>query len=328
VLLCVLRWKNREAMETTEQTLADVGEFGLIELLAPLFPQHDRVLIGPGDDSAVLRITSGHVVVTTDLMAEGKHFRRDWAEPQHVGGRAAAQNLADISAMGGQAHSLTIGLAAPADLPVDWVRSFAEGFAEECAVVGASVIGGDVTGADKILIAVTALGDCEQVPVRRSGAQVGNVVALAGRQGWAAGGLAVLSRGFRSPRALVDAYRKPSPPYHSGARAAAAGATAMIDVSDGLLAETAHIASASKVAIDISSASLDIAEPLQAVAAATGQDPLRFILSGGDDHSLLATFPLRSAVPEEFVVIGEVLAGQGVTVDGAPYEGSPGFTHF
>ena len=121
---------------------------------------------------------------------------------------------------------------------------------------------------------MTVLGACAVSPVLRSGAQVGDVVALCGRQGWAAGGLAVLGRGFRSPRVLVDAYRRPQPPYDAGAAAAEAGATAMIDVSDGLLADAAHVARASGVGIDITPATLDVPEPLVAVGSATGADPL------------------------------------------------------
>src|SRR5215218_4906365 len=108
-----------------DATLADVGEFALIAELAGLFEQGEHVLIGPGDDAAVLRVRTGHVVVSTDLMVEGRHFRRDWASATDVGHRAAAQNLSDINAMGGRATSLTVGLAAPADLPVRWALDFA-----------------------------------------------------------------------------------------------------------------------------------------------------------------------------------------------------------
>ena len=141
-----------------DATLSDAGEFGLIEALTDVFPQGEHVLIGPGDDAAVLRVKNGHVVVSTDLMVEGRHFRRDWASAEDVGHRAAAQNLSDVNAMGGRATSLTIGLAAPADLPVQWALDFARGFADECALVGASVVGGDVTRSDQLVIAVTVLG--------------------------------------------------------------------------------------------------------------------------------------------------------------------------
>src|SRR6476661_3662110 len=201
-------------------SLADVGEFGLIAELVALFPQGEHVLVGPGDDAAVLRIRNGHVVVSTDLLVEGRHFRRDWVSAGDIGHRAAAANLSDINAMGGRAHSLTIGLAAPPALPVQWAVDFAQGFAEECGLVGASVVGGDVTSSDQLVIAVTVLGSCTQAPVLRSGAEPGDVVATCGRQGWAAGGLAVLGRGFRSPRVLVEAYRRPEPPYDAGRVAA------------------------------------------------------------------------------------------------------------
>ena len=311
-----------------DATLADAGEFGLIAELTTLFPQGEHVLVGPGDDAAVLRIRTGHVVVSTDLMVEGRHFRRDWASAADVGHRAAAQNLSDINAMGGTATSLTVGLAAPADLPVRWALDFAAGFAEECAAVGASVVGGDLTRADQVVVAVTVLGACTQAPVLRSGARPGDVLALAGRQGWAAGGLAVLGRGFRSPRVLVEAYRRPEPPYAAGRVAAEAGATAMVDISDGLLAEAGHLAVASGVAIDVRRAALDVAEPLHAVGAALGADPVAFVLGGGDDHALLATFPDAASVPQGWSVIGAVTDGEGVTVDGAAYDGPAGWTHF
>jgi len=311
-----------------DATLADAGEFGLIAELVALFPQGEQVLVGPGDDAAVLRIRNGHVVVSTDLLVEGNHFRRDWSSAEDIGHRAAAQNLSDINAMGGRATSLTIGLAAPADLPAKWALDFARGFADECSLVGASVVGGDLTRSDKVVIAVTVLGGVTEAPVLRSGARPGDTLALCGRQGWAAAGLAVLGRGFRSPKVLVDAYKRPEPPYDAGRAAAEAGATAMIDVSDGLLADAGHIATASGVAIDVHAAAFDIAEPLHAVGAALGADPMQFILGGGEDHPLLATFPDARAVPTGWSRIGTVTAGSGVTVDGAEYDGPTGWTHF
>ena len=310
-----------------DATLADAGEFGLIDALTPTFAQGEHVLVGPGDDAAVLRVRTGHVVVSTDLMVEGRHFRRDWASAEDVGHRAAAQNLSDVNAMGGRATSLTIGLAAPPTLPAQWALDFARGFADECALVGASVVGGDLTQAGEVVIAVTVLGTCTVSPVLRSGAQAGDVLALTGRQGWAAGGLAVLGRGFRSPRVLVEAYRRPEPPYDAGRVAAEAGATSMIDISDGLLAEARHLAEASGVAIDVRRDAFDVPEPLEAVAAALNADPMQFLLGGGDDHALLATFP-EAAVPDGWQVIGSVAAGEGVTVDGGDYDGPTGWTHF
>ncbi|WP_370288682.1 thiamine-phosphate kinase [Nocardioides sp.] len=315
-------------------TVADLGEFGLIEAITRVTAEQapgEDVLVGPGDDAAVLRVRRGHVVVSTDLMVEGRHFRRDWSEAEDVGHRAAAQNLADIAAMGGRAQWLTVGLAVPADLPASWVLDFARGFSAECGAVGAGLVGGDLSRADQITIAVTVMGACTVSPVLRSGARPGDVLALCGRQGWAAGGLAVLGRGFRSPRVLVEAHRRPQPPYAAGPQAAEAGASAMVDVSDGLLAEAGHLARASGVSIDIDTAALEVPEPLAAGAAATGADPLQLVLTGGDDHALLATFPADVALPEGWRRIGSVTAAggePGVLVDGTTPEGATGWSHF
>jgi thiamine-monophosphate kinase len=162
------------------------------------------------------------------------------------------------------------------------------------------------------------------------------VVALAGRQGWAAAGFAVLARGFRSPRAVVEAHRQPHPPYEAGPEAARLGATAMIDVSDGLLQDIGHLVAAGGLAIDIDSASLDIPEPLQTVGAALGVDPLRFVLTGGDDYALVATFPADAVLPPTWRPIGRVLRASepggasvgAVTVDGAVYSDPEGHQHF
>lgn len=309
-------------------TVADLGEFGLVAALSQRFPQGPNVLIGPGDDAAVVAVPDGRVVVSMDLLVDTRHFRRDWASAADIGHKAAAQNLSDINAMGGRATALTVGLAAPGDLPSGWVLELADGIADEAARVGASVVGGDLTASDQVMIAVTVLGLVEGEPVRRSGARPGDIVALAGRQGWAAAGLAVLGRGFRSPRVLVEAHRRPDPPYAAGAQAAALGATSLIDVSDGLLADVGHVAEASGVAIDIARTSFEVAEPLQAVGSALGADPMHFILAGGDDHALVATFPAGTTLPAEWTQIGAVAAGSGVTVDGATYDGPTGHQHF
>jgi thiamine-monophosphate kinase len=307
---------------------ADLGEFGLVEALTSRFAQADNVIVGPGDDAAIVAVPDGRVVISTDVLVDTRHFRRDWASAADIGHKAAAQNLSDINAMGGRATALTVGLALPADLPVAWVLEMAEGFAEECALVGASVVGGDITRANELVIAVSVIGTVDGDPVLRSGARPGDIVAICGRQGWAAAGLAVLGRGFRSPRVLVEAHRRPDPPYAAGAAAMALGATAMIDVSDGLLGDLGHVAAASGVAVDVTTAAFDVAEPLQAVAAATGVEPMRFILTGGDDHAIVATFPAGTELPDGWTVIGSVGEGEGVTVDGSPYDGPTGHTHF
>ncbi|MFW6776211.1 thiamine-phosphate kinase [Nocardioides sp. CPCC 205120] len=314
--------------------LSAVGEFGVVEAVVSRLRSNDDVLVGPGDDAAVLRIRRGHAVVSTDLLVEDRHFRRDWCSAADVGHRAAAQNLSDVNAMGGRATSLTLGLALPEDLPLRWVEEFTDAFVAEAGLVGAVVVGGDVTRADAVVVAVTVLGSVAQRPVLRSGARPDDVVALCGRQGWAAAGLTVLGRGFRSPRVLVEAYRRPEPPYDAGPAAAEAGATAMVDVSDGLLADLGHVAVASGVRIDLDTAALDVAEPLHAVGSALGADPLGFVLTGGDDHALVATFPADAALPDGWTVVGRVHEQDPaaplapVTVDGVAPEGPTGWQHF
>lgn len=318
---------DRPALTATT-TVEEVGEFTMIAHLVAQFEQGAGVLVGPGDDAALVAAPGERTLLCTDVLVDGRHFRRDWAEAPDVGRRAAAQSLADIAAMGGRATAVTLGVVAPADLPAAWLVAMAQGLAEECASVGASVVGGDLTRGDQLVLSVTATGAVERDPVRRDGARPGDVVALRGRQGWAAAGLAVLGRGFRSPRVLVEAYRRPEVPYPAGPEAAGLGATAMVDVSDGLLADLGHVAEASGVAIDVRTDAFEIDEPLQAVGAALGVDPLGFVLGGGDDHALAATFPAGVVLSEGWRVIGAVADGAGVTVDGAEYDGPTGFRHF
>ena len=311
------------------EKLADLGEFGLIAAITARLPQGSGVIVGPGDDAAVLATADGRVVVTTDLLVENRHFRRDWSSADDIGHKAAAQNLADVAAMGAVPTGLVVGLGAPADLPAAWALGFADGLREECEPLGVSVVGGDVVRSDVVVVAMTALGDLEgRAPVTRAGARPGDVVAVCGRLGWAEAGFRVLSRGFRSPRVLVEAHRRPAVPYRAGPQAAELGATAMCDVSDGLLADLGHVAQASGVAVDIDRGAFDVPAPIRDAAAAIGAKPLDWILTGGDDYALAATFPAGVPLPEPWRVVGRVSAGEGVTVDGEPYEGDPGHAHF
>jgi len=320
-------WENR-GVSSDDQTIAEIGEFGLIERVITSVGASEYVLLGPGDDAAHVATADGTFIVTTDILVEGRHFRRDWSTALDIGHKAAAVNLSDINAMGGVATVLTVGFAAPGDLPVQWATDMTVGFGTECASVGAQLVGGDVSAADQVVISVTAIGDAER-PVTRSGARPGDVVALYGTLGLSAAGYAALSRGFRSPKIAVDAHRRPTPPYAAGPAAASAGATAMIDVSDGLVADLGHIASASQVAIDVRSDSLTVPEAVEALSSALGGlDPLSFVLGGGEDFALIATFGPESEIPEGWTVIGAVSEGSAVTVDGAAYAGEAGHRHF
>jgi thiamine-monophosphate kinase len=319
----------REAEHVSSDGIGELGEFGLIDAVTRRLPRGDAVILGPGDDAAIVRARDGRVVASTDLLVENHHFRRDWAPAYDIGRRAAAANLADIVAMGAVPTALLVGLAAPAALAVDWALELVDGLRDECLVVGASIAGGDVSRADAVVLGITALGDLEGNPaVTRAGARPGDTVVLAGRVGWAAAGLAVLHRGFRSPRVLVEAYRRPDPPYALGPLLAAAGATSMCDVSDGLVQDLGHIAAASEVGIDIDRASLQLTDALRDVGNALNTDPYEWLLNGGDDHALVATLPPDVEPPESCIVIGSVTDGAGVLLDGRPYEGAGGHDHF
>jgi thiamine-monophosphate kinase len=312
----------------TNPTLAELGEFGLITRVTSGRAQPAATLLGPGDDAAVVAAPDGRVVVCTDTAVEGVHWRPDWSTPHQVGRKVAAANLADVAAMGAVPTALVAALSCPPGTPVEQLSGYADGMWTEAAVTGVGVVGGDVTSAGQVIITVTALGSLEgREPVTRSGARPGDVLALRGRLGWAAAGLAVLSRGFRSPASVVGAHRVPEPPYAAGPEAARAGATAMIDVSDGLLADLAHVARASEVRLDVRSTAFEVPARLADVGRALGVDPLHWVLTGGEDHALVAAFP--TAPPAGWTVIGEVLPGEAaVVVDGRAYEAAPGWDHF
>ncbi|WP_197320947.1 thiamine-phosphate kinase [Saccharomonospora sp. NB11] len=311
-------------------TVAAIGEFGLIRQVTEGKDQPSTTLLGPGDDTAVVAAPDGRVAVTTDALVEGVHFRLDWSTPTQVGRKAVAVNLADVAAMGAVPTSVVVTLACPADTPASVARELLDGVATEARRVHVGVVGGDMVRAENIVVSVTALGDLGgRPPVTRAGARPGDVVAVCGRLGWAAAGLAVLSRGFRSPVSVVNAQRCPDPPYAAGPAAALAGATAMIDVSDGLLADLGHVAEASGVGIDVASDRLVVPDRLVDVGTALGADPMHWVLTGGEDHALVATFPSPSDLPEGWCPIGSVTAPEaGVTVDGRAYEHEPGWRHW
>lgn len=284
------------------------------------------MLVGPGDDAAVVAAPDGRVVSTVDLLVEGRHFRRDWSSGYDVGRRAAAQSLADVAAMGARPTALLVGLAAPGELPVEWAEQLADGLRDEAAEVGASVAGGDVVASPVLTISVTALGDLAgRRPVLRSGARAGDVVVLAGRLGFAAAGLALLHAG-RGDAPLAAAHRRPLVAYADARRLADAGATAMVDVSDGLVADLGHVAAASGVQLRLDAGALAAPPVLRAVADELGADAAAWVLTGGDDHAFAATLPAEAVVP--FPRIGTVHAGAGVLVDGERWPDAGGHDHF
>ena len=332
-----------------ERSVADLGEFGVIAALRARMPAGPLTSVGIGDDAAVVAAPSGSVVAAVDLLIEGRHFRRDWSAAYDVGVKAAARSLADIAAMGAVSTALLVALAAPGTLPARWATDLADGLAAEAARAGAGVVGGDTARGDSVILSVTALGDLAgRRPVLRSGARPGDLVAVAGPLGRSAAGLALLSAGLSVGQAapalaaLVAAHQRPAPPYDAGPEAALLGATAMIDVSDGLLADLGHVAAASGVQVDVDSSRLAVGGALREAAASLAADPssrtdaadspptmaLDWVLTGGEDHALVAAFPPGTALPGRWRVIGEVRDGTGVTVDGAARQGPGGWQHF
>lgn len=288
-----------------DATAGDVGEAGLIAAVTARLPGGRAVPVGPGDDAAVVEAPDGRVVATTDVLVEGVHFRRDWSSAYDVGRKAAAANFADVAAMGAVGTALLVGLVAPAELPVAWALGLADGLRDEAALVGASVVGGDTVRGAQIVVSVTALGDLQgRGPVLRSGAREGDAIVVAGSLGGSAAGLAQLLAGRRSgPQ--VEAHRRPAPPYGLGPVLADAGATAMCDVSDGLVVDLLSLCTASGVAVR-----LDVAA-LPAATGAAEQD----VLHGGEDHALLAAVPLSAVAglaDRGVVAVGRVGAGAGV----------------
>ncbi|MFI6479529.1 thiamine-phosphate kinase [Nonomuraea sp. NPDC050663] len=306
-----------------------MGEFGAIGRITARLPQGAPVLVGPGDDAAMISASDGRVVVSTDLLIEGRHFRRDWSSGYDVGRKAAAQNLADAAAMGAVPTALVVGLGLPADLPVEWLEALTDGLRDECALVGASVAGGDITRCPLVVMGVTVLGDLEgRAPVLRSGARPGQVVAVSGLLGYSAAGLAMLEKyGEDASGEVVEVHRRPRPPYAAGPEAARLGATAMLDVSDGLVQDLGHIAAASGVGIVLDPELLRADDAVARAAAEAGADPLDWVLAGGEDHALAAVFPSDICLTAGWNVAGRVVEGEGVQVAGrvAP---SRGWDHF
>jgi len=281
------------------------------------------------------------VVVTSDVLVDGVHFRRDWSAAYDVGRKAAAQNLADVVAMGARPTAIVVGLAAPPDLTLEWTDGLLDGLQDECGVVAAGLAGGDVVRSPTLMVSVTALGDLQgREPVTRAGAQPGDVVVVAGQLGSAAAGLELLRAGRRQPRNLVDAHRRPQVPYDAGMRLATAGATAMIDVSDGLVADLGHIAVASNVRIELASDDLPLPPELVDAALLLGVDPRSWVAAGGEDHAFAATMPDTAALramaliadldePVPFAQVGRVVAGDaGVVFLDEPPPSVLGHDHF
>lgn len=318
-------------MTAADPTVGELSEGAILRRILERLGD-SSALIGPGDDAAVITAADGRVVATTDTLVHGPDFRLAWSSAFDLGWKSAAVNLADIAAMGARPTALLVALAMPDETRLSFVEQLADGLRAACESLapGCAVEGGDLTVSDTLTIAVTALGSLEgRAPVLRSGAQTGDVVAVAGDLGRASRGLDLLFTRFRDAagtpvavdesvlapeeRADVRAQLRPSPPLQRGPLAAVGGATAMMDVSDGLVLDASRLAAASGVSIAIDTAAL-------------GEDPAAALV-GGEDHALLATFPQAVPLPDGFRAIGraEPRGEAAVLVDGRPHTGRGGW---
>lgn len=316
--------------------VSEVSEEELLARITPLLPRGAQTLLGAGDDAAVVAAPDSRFVVTVDVLVAGRDFRDDWTTAADIGWRATAANVADVAAMGAVPTALVTALVLPASTAVDWVVDLATGLGEACTQWRVGAVGGDLSGGDQTMVAITAHGDLQgREPVLRSTARAGDVLAHAGVLGSSAAGLALLAGGHETATAAAQqalaGFRRPQPPVLAGVAAARAGATAMMDVSDGLLRDAGRIAGASGVHLDLDPAALtgDVAG-LADLAAVCGADPLSWVLTGGEDHGLLATFAPDTALPEPFRVLGAVREGppQVTYGGGRPPVSGTGWDHF
>ncbi len=331
-------------------SLRDLGERGLIERIRRRVALADpAVLVGIGDDAAVLRWTGGTLLATTDTLLEDVHFRRGTASLRDVGAKALAVNLSDIAAMGGEPRFALLALAAPPATPVADIDDLYTGLEEIAAAHGVTLVGGDTCAApDRLVLTLTVLGRVDGAPLRRAGARPGDAILVTGTLGASAAGLATLERGglTLSPEALGilhRAHRRPTPRVREGQLIRASGAaTAMIDLSDGLATDLGHLARESGVGATVWLAAVPIADATREAARVLGLEAWHWAVSGGEDYELLFTAaPDRAEALAARVaadtgtpvsVIGEVRAlGDGVRFLDAAGRVVPvaaGFDHF
>lgn len=310
------------------ESLSDAGEFGFIAGLRRRFGGGEGVVIGPGDDAAAVTFTPGRLVLaTTDMLVEGVHFDLAFSSVADVGYKAITASVSDIAAMGGIPRYALVALGAPGETSLDAMEALGAGMAEAGGEHGVAVVGGDLVSNGTLIVSVALLG--EEGPagvVRRSGARPGDSVFVTGALGAAAAGLALLRRASTDPLALAllerfpalaGAHRRPPARAREGLAAAAAGASAMIDCSDGLSSDALHIAEESATGIEIDAEAIPLADGVAEVAGYLGSPEWELGLTGGEDYELVLTAPpetgsaLAAAVaPTQLTRIGAVIEGE------------------
>ncbi|HEU5252908.1 MAG TPA: thiamine-phosphate kinase [Solirubrobacterales bacterium] len=326
-----------------------MGEFELLAKLRERLPKDGpQVKLGSGDDAAVT-VPGGATATSVDAIVEGVHFRRGEADLRTVGRKALATALSDLAAMGAEAGEAYVVLGAPADLSEGDFLTLLDGLLELAAATGVTLAGGDVTRAPALTLAVTVVGHAPTPErfVTRAGAQPGDLVVLTGELGAAAAGRLLLERPALAeavPASTAELLRSrqldPTPRLRSGRALAAAGARAMIDLSDGLASDAGHLARAGGVAIGIEADTLPLAKGVAEVAAAVDREPLELAVGGGEDYELLAALPpdrtaeassaIGEAAETTLTPVGAVAEGEGVEIrlPGGGLLKAAGFDHF
>lgn len=296
------------------------GEFDLIARLAPfLASAGDDLVVGSGDDAAVLDLDGRGVCLAVDVLVDEVHFSRELSTLADVGWKAVAVNCSDLAAMGATPSVAVIGLCRPPSVPTEDIEELYRGMAAACDEWGLRLVGGDTVSAQALALSVTVMGDVDlDKVVRRSGAQVGDALVVVGSLGAAAAGLAAFRAGVEVDDDVLAAHRRPVAHVAAGRALAEAGATALIDVSDGFGADLLHLCEASGVAAVVDAAALPAAAGVADLAQQLDRDPLDFVAAGGDDYALLAA--VGGDVADEVAQ-----AVRGVVV-GSVVEGPPGAT--
>ena len=333
------------------QTIAELGEFSLIDRVAAILPDRDaRVVLGIGDDTAAFRTRSDRLLLATcDIQVEGRHFVRSRISAHHLGRRAAAINLSDIASMGGEPTFALVSLALPEATEVEWVEDLYRGLRAELTRYDASVIGGNMSGAkDDAIIDLTLLGEVDEATVlTRGGASPGDVILVTGALGASILGRLALDRGLDAARpgvvSAIEAHLTPTPRVEEGrAIGRSRKATAMIDVSDGLASDLSHVCERSGAGARLVAERLPVASAVRALAADLGADPILAALHGGEDYELIVTCApgdadalsrwVADATGTPLTQVGEITAEPGMTLVAADGQEQPlepqGWDHF
>jgi len=323
------------------EDLADIGEFGVIRRLLERLPA-TQLIVPPGDDAAVVRTTT-ETVATADLLVEGRHFDLAFSSPADVGFKALTVNVSDIAAMGAVPRYALVSIGAPAATPIALLESLYDGISEAARAYSVNIAGGDTVGADEIIVSVAVLGELGAGGVvRRAGARAGDLLCVTGELGAASAGLALLRAESGDPAAralagrfphLLESHRRGLARVREGEAAATSGARAMIDVSDGLIADAGHLCERSGVGLMLDARAVPVALGVGDVESWAGMRGLA--LSGGDDYELCIAAPAdavetltRTIAPTALTVIGRFVEGAGVEVSGADLPDLSGWDSF